>query len=77
MGLALTLRLAKIKGVSNYEVNLRFDDIGLTGCSVPSPGFESDAGWTLSRSGGSATSTSLALHRPMSRLDAQAIRPCT
>jgi hypothetical protein len=48
----LVLRLAEIAGVSNYQVTVAFDDIALTGCSISNPTFETDSGWTISRSGG-------------------------
>lgn len=49
---ALTLRLYEAKGVSNYNVVARFDDITLTGCSIDNPGFEGTGGWTVTRGGG-------------------------
>lgn len=48
----LVLRLTELKGVSNYQVTMAFDDIVLTGCSIANPTFETDSGWTISRTGG-------------------------
>lgn len=48
----LTLRLYQAKGVSNYAVLARFDDITLTGCAIANPTFETTGGWTFTRSGG-------------------------
>lgn len=48
----LTLRLYDKKGVSNYAVDVSFDDIALTGCHVSNSTFESPTGWTFSRAGG-------------------------
>jgi hypothetical protein len=49
---ALTLRLYEAKGVTNYHVTARFDDIRLTGCSASNQAFETTGGWTFSRGGG-------------------------
>jgi hypothetical protein len=48
----LRVRLTELKGVSNYAVNAIFDDFSTTGCGVSDPGFETDNGWTLTRSSG-------------------------
>lgn len=48
----LVLRLDELAGVANYQVTVTFDDIVLTGCSIANPTFETDSGWTISRSGG-------------------------
>ncbi|ONI76082.1 hypothetical protein ALI144C_35890 [Actinosynnema sp. ALI-1.44] len=48
----LTLRLYQGKGVTNYAVVARFDDITLTGCQIVNPSFETTGGWTYTRSGG-------------------------
>ncbi|NUR24967.1 MAG: hypothetical protein HOV83_03815 [Catenulispora sp.] len=53
----LVLRLAEIKAVSNYSVSVVFDDVSLTGCHIANPTFESDTGWSLSRSGGPVLAT--------------------
>jgi hypothetical protein len=49
---ALVIRLYEAKGVSNYQVTARIDDIQLTGCSTVNPDFETTGGWTYTRSGG-------------------------
>src|SRR5690242_6199228 len=43
----LDLRLLEQAGVGNYQVNVSFDDLQLTGCSIPNPTFETPAGWSL------------------------------
>ncbi len=48
----LTLRLYDKLGVSNYAVDVSFDDVALTGCHLANGTFESTSGWTFSRSGG-------------------------
>ena|GEM_PF-2628270 len=48
----LTLRLYEKKGVSNYRLDVSFDDIALTGCHIANSTFETPTGWTFSRSGG-------------------------
>ncbi|MFJ6675184.1 hypothetical protein ACIQMJ_29110 [Actinosynnema sp. NPDC091369] len=48
----LTLRLYEAKGVANYRVLARFDDIRLTGCHVANADFEVPGGWTFSRGNG-------------------------
>jgi hypothetical protein len=48
----LTLRLYDKAGVSNYAVDVSFDDIALTGCHIANSTFETTAGWTFTRSGG-------------------------
>ncbi|WP_027341479.1 hypothetical protein [Hamadaea tsunoensis] len=53
----LVLRLMEMKAVSNYSVSVLFDDVQLTGCHVTDPGFESDASWSVSRSGGPVLAT--------------------
>ncbi|MBV1848520.1 hypothetical protein [Catellatospora tritici] len=51
--ISLILRLAELKKVSNYSVNVAYDDLAFSGgCGVSNTTFESDAGWTVSRSGG-------------------------
>ncbi|GIH17826.1 hypothetical protein [Rugosimonospora africana] len=49
---SLVLRLTELTGVANYQVTMAFDDITLTGCGIANPTFETDSGWTISRSGG-------------------------
>ncbi|MFC1420545.1 hypothetical protein [Streptacidiphilus cavernicola] len=46
----LALQLFENAGVSNYRTHVDFDNLRLTGCSVPDPGFETGAGWTLTHS---------------------------
>ncbi|WP_152360322.1 hypothetical protein [Microlunatus speluncae] len=48
----LTLRLYDKKGVSNYALDVSFDDLALTGCHLSNSTFETPAGWTFSRAGG-------------------------
>ncbi|WP_367129351.1 hypothetical protein [Saccharothrix sp. HUAS TT1] len=48
----LTLRLYEAKGVANYRVLVRFDDIRLTGCHIANPDFETTGGWTMTRGNG-------------------------
>lgn len=48
----LTFRLYDKKGVSNYGLDVSFDDIALTGCHISNSTFESPSGWTFTRSGG-------------------------
>lgn len=66
----LKFRLTELSGVTNYETRVDFDDLRLTGCSVENPGFESDAGWTLSRNAGSPIGASVHQDSPTFTTDA-------
>ncbi|GGP52041.1 hypothetical protein [Saccharothrix coeruleofusca] len=48
----LTLRLYEAKGVGNYRVVARFDDVLLTGCHIANADFETTGGWTFTRGNG-------------------------
>jgi hypothetical protein len=49
---SVSVRLTELAEVSSFAVNAIFDDFSSTGCSVWNPGFETDNGWTLTRSAG-------------------------